>query len=166
MKVILFCGGLGMRLGEFSETIRKPMVNIGHRPILWQVMKYYAHFGHKEFILCLGHGADVIKNYFLNYSECVSNDFVLSQGGKRLRLLNSDIQDWKITFAEIGATSNIGERLKAAEKYLNGEEFFMANYSDGLTDLLLPEHIDHFRRHNRMAMHADARLARQGRSSA
>jgi len=151
MKVVLFCGGLGMRLREYSETIPKPMVNIGYRPILWHVMKYYAHFGHKDFILCLGHGADVIKNYFLNYNECLSNDFVLSQGGRRLRLLNSDIQDWKITFADTGATSNIGQRLKGVEKYLNGEEVFMANYSDGLTDLPLPKHIDHFHRHDRLA---------------
>jgi glucose-1-phosphate cytidylyltransferase len=151
MKVVLFCGGLGMRLREYSETIPKPMVNIGFRPILWHVMKYYAHFGHKDFILCLGHGADVIKNYFLNYNECLSNDFVLSQGGRRLRLVNSDIQDWKITFADTGATSNIGERLKAVEKYLNGEEVFMANYSDGLTDLHLPNHLDHFYQRDRVA---------------
>ena len=80
MKVVLFCGGLGMRLREFSETIPKPMVNIGYRPILWHIMKYYAHHGHKDFILCLGYGADFIKNYFLNYNECLSNDFVLSEG--------------------------------------------------------------------------------------
>jgi glucose-1-phosphate cytidylyltransferase len=151
MKVVLFCGGLGMRLREYSETIPKPMVNIGYRPILWHVMKYYAHYGHKDFILCLGHGADVIKNYFLNYNECLSNDFVLSQGGRRLRLLNSDIHDWKITFADTGATSNIGQRLKAVEKYLKKEDVFMGNYSDGLTDLPLPAHIDFFRRHDRLA---------------
>ena len=79
MKVVLFCGGLGMRLREFSETIPKPMVNIGYRPIVWHIMKYYAHYGHKDFILCLGYGADFIKNYFLNYNECVSNDFVLAE---------------------------------------------------------------------------------------
>ena len=94
MKVVLFCGGLGMRLREFSETIPKPMVNIGYRPILWQVMKYYAHYGHKDFILCLGYKADTIKNYFLNYNECVSNNFTLSNGGTDLNLLNSDIHDW------------------------------------------------------------------------
>ncbi len=151
MKVILFCGGLGMRLREYSEHIPKPMVNIGYRPILWHVMKYYAHYGHKDFILCLGHGADVIKNYFLNYNECLSNDFVLSQGGRRLNLLNSDIQDWKITFVDTGATSNIGQRLKAVERHLNGEEAFLANYSDGLTDLPLPKHIDYFYRQDRIA---------------
>jgi glucose-1-phosphate cytidylyltransferase len=113
------------------------MVQIGYRPILWHVMKYYAHFGHKEFILCLGHRADVIKNYFLNYNECVSNDFVLSQGGKKVHLLNSDIDDWKITFVDTGTGSNIGERLKAVEKYLEGEEEFLANYSTG-TDRAFP----------------------------
>src|SRR5215471_5122520 len=87
MKVVLFCGGFGMRMREFSDTIPKPMVNIGYRPIIWHIMKYYAHYGHKDFILCLGHGADFIKNYFLNYNECISNDFVLSRGGKKLQLL-------------------------------------------------------------------------------
>ena len=151
MKVVLFCGGLGMRLREYSETIPKPMVPIGYRPILWHVMKYYAHFGHTEFILCLGHGADIIKNYFLTYNECVSNDFVLSQGGKNLQLINTDIHDWRITFADTGISSNVGQRLKAVEKYLEGEEVFLANYSDGLTDLPLPAQLDHFHRENRVA---------------
>ena len=83
MKVVLFCGGLGMRLRDYSETIPKPMVTIGYRPVLWYVMKYYAHYGHKDFILCLGHRADAIKNYFLEYNECASNDFVLSSGAKK-----------------------------------------------------------------------------------
>ena len=151
MKVVLFCGGLGMRLRDYSETIPKPMVNIGYRPILWHVMKYYAHFGHKDFILCLGHRADAVKNYFLNYNECSSNDFVLSGGGKKLELLNSDIHDWRITFADTGINSNIGQRLKAVEKYLEGEEEFLANYSDGLTDLPLPQQLDHFHQHGKIA---------------
>src|ERR1700758_3255418 len=151
MKVVLFCGGLGMRLREYSETIPKPMVTIGYRPILWHVMKYYAHFGHKDFILCLGHGAEVVKNYFLNYNECSSNDFVLSGGGKKLELLNSDIHDWRITFADTGINSNIGQRLKAAQKFLAGEEEFLANYSDGLSDLSLPKQLDHFHQQNKIA---------------
>src|SRR5713101_1065274 len=138
MKVVLFCGGLGMRLREYSENIPKPMVTIGYRPILWHVMKYYAHFGHKDFILCLGYRADSIKNYFLNYDECLSNDFVLSRGGKNVELIHTDAHDWKITFADTGINSNIGQRLKAAEKYLKGEEVFLANYTDGLSDLHLP----------------------------
>ena len=144
MKVVLFCGGLGMRLREYSETTPKPMVCIGHRPILWNVMKYYAHYGHKDFILCLGHKGDVIKEYFTNYNECLSNDFVLTKGGKELRLYNSDIEEWTITFADTGIASNIGQRLKAVEKYLKGEETFMANYSDGLTDFPLPLLVDFF----------------------
>ncbi len=146
MKVVLFCGGLGMRIREYPEPVPKPMITIGYRPLLWHVMKYYAHYGHKDFILCLGYKADAIKNYFLNYDECVSNNFILSNGGKKLRLLNSDIHDWNITFVDTGIPSNIGQRLKAVEPYLEGESVFLANYSDGLTDLLLPEYINNFLR--------------------
>src|SRR3989304_1682660 len=135
MKVVLFCGGLGMRLGGSSEDIPKPMVKIGYRPILWHVMKYYAHYGHKDFILCLGYKADKIKEYFLNYNECLSNDFTLSNGGKDLHLERCDITDWRITFVDTGQQSNIGHRLKAVEKYLQTEDIFLANYCDGLTDL-------------------------------
>jgi glucose-1-phosphate cytidylyltransferase len=151
MKVVLFCGGLGMRLREYDENIPKPMVHIGFRPLMWHVMKYYAHFGHKDFILCLGYRSDAIKSYFLNYNECVSNDFVLSNGGKQVDIYNSDIQDWKITFADTGPNSNIGQRLKAVERYLEGEEVFLANYSDNLTDFPLPKLIDHFRQNNKVA---------------
>jgi glucose-1-phosphate cytidylyltransferase len=150
MKVVLFCGGLGLRIRD-AEDIPKPMVHIGYRPILWHVMKYYAHFGHKDFILCLGYKADAIKDYFLNYSEYVSNDFVLSDGGKKLELINSDIQDWRITFADTGTHSNIGQRLKAVQPYLEGEEEFLANYSDGLTDMHLPEQLDHFHQQGKIA---------------
>lgn len=144
MKVVLFCGGFGMRLRDFSESIPKPMVPIGNRPILWHVMKYYAHHGHTDFILCLGWQADVIKNYFLTYNECVSNDFVLAPGGK-IDLLSSDIQDWNINFIDTGHMSSIGERLKAVEPLLAGEEEFLANYADGLCDLRLPDLIDFHR---------------------
>ena len=150
MKIVLFCGGQGLRIRD-AEDIPKPMVHIGYRPILWHVMKYYAHFGHKDFILCLGHRAEAVKNYFLTYNECASNDFVLSSGGKKLDLLNKDIHDWRITFADTGINSNIGQRLKAVEKYLEGEDEFLANYSDGLTDLPLPEQIDHFREQGKVA---------------
>jgi glucose-1-phosphate cytidylyltransferase len=151
MKVVLFCGGLGMRLREYSERIPKSMVPLGTRPILWHIMKYYAHYGHREFILCLGHGAEAIKKYFLEYDECVSNDFVLSKGGRQLRLLHRDIEDWTITFADTGLTASIGERLHAVQPYLKGESAFLANYSDGLTDLPLPQHIRQFERWNRSA---------------
>src|SRR5262245_66416178 len=107
------------------------MMQIGHRPILWHVMRYYAHFGHKDFILCMGYKAEVVKNYFLNYSEAVSNDFVLAGGGRDLKLLNRDIEDWRITFVDTGFLSSIGQRLRAVRQHLAGEECFLANYSDG-----------------------------------
>jgi glucose-1-phosphate cytidylyltransferase len=144
MKVVLFCGGFGTRLKDLSENVPKPMVNIGYRPILWHLMKYYAYYGHKDFILCLGYKADVIKRYFLNYDECLTNNFILCKGGKDVKLLNSDIQDWKITFVDTGINSPIGQRLKAVEEHLKGEEVFLANYVDGLTDLPLEDYIDRF----------------------
>jgi len=151
MKVVLFCGGLGMRLREFSEEIPKPMVRIGYRPILWHVMNYYAHFGHKDFILCLGYKADVIKNYFLKYDECLSNDFVLSDGGAKIDLLGSDIHDWRITFVDTGITTNIGGRLMAVKHLLEDEEAFLANYSDNVTDFDLSRLTDQFAKQNKIA---------------
>src|SRR5256885_15010672 len=115
MKVVLFCGGFGMRMREHSEALPKPMVAIGYRPILWHVMKYYAHYGHKDFILCLGYKADIIKKYFLEYDECVSNDFVLSRGGKNLELLSSDIDDWNITFVDTGLLPTLASVSKPCE---------------------------------------------------
>jgi glucose-1-phosphate cytidylyltransferase len=150
MKIVLFCGGLGLRIRD-AENVPKPLVTIGYRPVLWHVMKYYAHFGHKDFVLCLGHRGDAVKNYFLNYDECVSNDFTLSEGGKKLELMASDIHDWKITFVDTGVTSNIGQRLKAVEPYVRDEPEFLANYSDGLTNLPLPLQLEHFRRQGAVA---------------
>jgi glucose-1-phosphate cytidylyltransferase len=120
------------------------MVPVGYRPILWHLMRYYAHFGHKEFILCLGYKADSIKKYFMEYDETVSNDFVMSEGGKRVELQARDIQDWKITFVDTGMSSNIGQRLKLVQRFLADDEMFLANYSDGLSDLPLPEMIGYF----------------------
>jgi glucose-1-phosphate cytidylyltransferase len=145
MKVVIFCGGAGMRLRGLSDDIPKPMVHIGTRPILWHLMKYYAHFGHKDFILCLGYRGNAIKDYFLHYDESVSNDFVWAQGGKRVEFLNRDLDDWTITFVETGAGATIAERLKAVEPHLEGEEVFLANYGDGLSDVPLPDMLDTFR---------------------
>lgn len=145
MKVVLFCGGAGMRLRGYADDIPKPMVTIGSRPILWHLMKYYAHFGHKDFILCLGHKAGVIKDYFLHYDESVSNDFVWSAGGRNISFLNRDLDDWKITFVETGMQSTVAERLLAVQPHVGDDEMFLANYSDGLTDLYLPSLVDSFR---------------------
>lgn len=151
MKVVLFCGGLGVRLREYADSVPKPMIPIGHRPILWHIMRYYAHFGHKDFILCLGYRADLVKEYFLTYSEAASNDFVLTNGGRQVKLLSRDIDDWRITFADTGIHANIGQRLGAVRKYLAGEETFLAGYGDCLTDAPLDRLVADFNRRDKVA---------------
>lgn len=151
MKVVLFCGGLGMRIRDGERSVPKPMVHIGNRPILWHLMKYYASFGHRDFVLCLGYQAEVIKDYFLNYKEWLSNDFVLGHGGRDVRLLSSDIDEWTITFADTGTQATIGERLKAVQHHLAGEELFLANYADGLSGLWLPDQLAAFRASGKLA---------------
>jgi glucose-1-phosphate cytidylyltransferase len=145
MKVVLFCGGQGMRLRGYNNQIPKPMMMVGYRPILWYLMKYYAYFGHKDFILLLGYKADVIKDYFVNYHEYISNDFVLSKGGKKLSMINTDISDWTITFLDTGINANVGDRLLLAKEHLKSEEMFFANYADGLTDLPLNIMLNQFK---------------------
>src|SRR5262249_43865605 len=135
----------------YADDVPKPMVTIGTRPILWHLMKYYAHFGHKEFVLCLGYKGNSIKDYFLHYDESISNDFVWSKGGKNIRFLNRDIDDWTITFVETGTSANIGQRLKAVEPYLRNDEIFLANYGDGLSDVPLPSVIDTFQQSSAVA---------------
>jgi len=142
MKVVLFCGGQGLRLRDHPDGLPKPMVTIGHRPIIWHIMRYYAHFGHTEFVLCLGYGAHVIKDYFLNYNEAMSNDFVLSNGGRDVELLSTDIDDWSITFVDTGKHASVGERLLAVRPHVADEEIFLANYGDGLSNLNLNAYID------------------------
>jgi glucose-1-phosphate cytidylyltransferase len=144
MKVVLFCGGLGLRMLEASGRIPKPMVPIGTRPVLWHVMKYFAYYGHKDFILCLGHKAEVIKEFFLDYNEAHSNDFILEGSGDNVELLSSDAHDWRITFVNTGLRATVGERLKAVERHLDGEEMFLANYGDVLTNAPLPDMVDRF----------------------
>jgi glucose-1-phosphate cytidylyltransferase len=151
MKVVLFCGGMGMRLRDYSDQIPKPLVEIGQRPILWHLMKYYAHFGHRDFILCLGYQGQKIKEYFLNYDECTTNDFVLTDGGRRVDLLSKDIDDWRITFVDTGRTSLIGERLRRVKDHIGEDELFLANYADALTDLDLNAYIDGFARRDATA---------------
>jgi len=137
MKVVLFCGGLGTRLREHSDTIPKPLVNIGYRPIVWHLMRYYAHFGHTDFVLCLGYRGDLIREYFLNYREELTNDFVLHPGTGKTELLSSDVKNWRITFVDTGMHSNIGQRLLRARQFVEKETMFLANYADGLSDIPL-----------------------------
>jgi glucose-1-phosphate cytidylyltransferase len=144
MKVVLFCGGLGTRLREHSDTIPKPLVNVGYRPILWHLMKFYAHYGHKDFILCLGYRGDMIKDFFRNYDPYQSIDFVMREGGRKLDPSGSDIDDWSITFAETGLHSSIAQRLCAVRPYLGDDEIFLANYGDQLSDLPLSDYLQRF----------------------
>jgi len=141
VKVVIFCGGLGVRMGEATQHIPKPMIAIGTQPILWHIMKWYASWGHTEFIICLGHRAEVVKDYFLRYNEALANDFVLSNGGRDVELLASDISNWRITFVDTGVQSSIGERLRRVGPHLDGEEYFLATYGDGVTDAPLDEMI-------------------------
>jgi glucose-1-phosphate cytidylyltransferase len=157
VKVVLFCGGQGLRIRDYSEAVPKPLVPIGQRPVLWHIMKYYSHYGHKDFILCLGHQGEAIKRFFLNYDECLSSDFVFSEGGKRQLLSSSDIDEWNITFADTGIDSNIGQRLKAVQKYVGTDETFLANYADGVTNLHLPAIIEQFEKQKAVAAFLSAR---------
>ena len=151
MKVVLFCGGQGLRMQEAAPSIPKPMVPIANRPILLHIMKYYAHFGHDDFVICLGHKGEVIKEYFLNYNEALANDFVLSQGGTHVELLASDIGDWRITFVNTGLQSNVGQRLRAVRDHLRSEEVFLATYGDAVTDAPLPRMLADFHERQKMA---------------
>jgi len=144
MKVVLFCGGLGMRMRTGPDSVPKPMMPIGNRPVLWHVMRYYAHFGHTEFVLCLGYGANAVKDYFLDYRETHSNDFVIHKGGEEIELLSSDISEWRITFVDTGFDTAIGERLRRVRHHLDGDDVFLANYGDVLTDAPMDTIIEEF----------------------
>jgi glucose-1-phosphate cytidylyltransferase len=151
MKVVIFCGGIGLRLREYSENVPKPLVPIGDAPVMWHLMKYYTHYGQNEFILCLGDRAESIKRFFLNHNEALSRDFVLSKGGQNVQLLGTNFSDWRITFVDTGANSLVGERLLRVRDHLKGEEVFLANYVDGLSDVDLLKVIERFKKSGKTA---------------
>jgi len=148
MKVVILCGGLGTRLREETEFKPKPLVEIGGKPILWHIMKTYVHYGHKDFILCLGYKGHMIKDYFLNH-KAMFNDFTLNlkEGKEEYHFNNSnnsdhETEDWNITFAETGQTTNTGGRLKKIDKYIDDENFFMT-YGDGVANVDIKELLQH-----------------------
>ena len=151
MKTVLFCGGFGTRIRNFSETIPKPMIPIGDQPILWHLMHYYSQYGHKDFILCLGYKANTIKEFFLSHPPHIYADCVVSGSGDKVETLGDLQKDWRITMIDTGMWRSIGERLYAVRKYLEGEEIFLANYSDGLCDVDLSSMIDTFRQSGKTA---------------
>lgn len=133
------------------------MITVGGRPILWHIMKWYASWGFDEFILCLGYKAEIIKQYFLEYNEALSNDFVLSNGGLDVQLLGTDISNWRITFVDTGAKSTIAERLLTVAPYLANVPYFLATYGDGLTDVPLLDMIGRLRSAGKTAMFLSVR---------
>jgi glucose-1-phosphate cytidylyltransferase len=151
MKVVLFCGGLGTRIREYSESVPKPMIPIGHQPILWHVMQYYSRYGHTDFVLCLGHKANIIKEFFLTYKPHVYADCTVSGFGSKVELLHELRDDWRVTMVDTGVWRNIGERLWAVREHVKNEEIFLANYSDGLTDVNLDEMTDAFKKSGKIA---------------
>lgn len=146
MKVVLFCGGLGTRIREYSESIPKPMVPIGQQPILWHIMNYYSQYGHRDFVLCLGYKANVIKEYFLNAKQWAYSDFRISDFGKQVEVLGETPPDWQISLVDTGIWRNIGQRLVAVRHLVEDEEIFLANYSDNLTDAPLQDMVERFKR--------------------
>jgi glucose-1-phosphate cytidylyltransferase len=151
MKVVLFCGGMGTRIREYSEQIPKPMIPVGHQPILWHVMQYYSHYGHRDFILTLGYKANIIKEFFLSYRPQAFADCVVSGFGAHVELLSKPEQDWRVTLIDTGIWRNIGERLWAVRDQVMGEEFFLANYSDGLTDVDFDDMLERFKQSGKLA---------------
>ena len=150
MKVVILCGGKGTRLREKSETIPKPMVSIGGRPILWHIMKIYSRFGFNDFVLALGYKSEVIKQYFLNY-RVMCNDFILDMGRNQdIRYQGEDVvENWKITFADTGEDAMTGSRVARINKYVEGDSFLLT-YGDGLADIDLSRLIRFHQEHGRI----------------
>lgn len=151
MKVVLFCGGLGTRIREYSESVPKPMIPVGHQPILWHVMDFYSQYGHRDFVLCLGYKANTIKDYFLNYKPHLASDLVVSKGGADVEILGEAKADWRITMIDTGVWRNIGGRLWAVRDQVKNEAMFCANYSDGLSDVNLDHMVEKFEASGKVA---------------
>lgn len=150
MKVVILCGGQGTRIRDVADNIPKPMIPVGGYPILWHIMKYYSFSGHNEFILCLGHQGKIIKEFFLNYEENIS-DFTLKLGNKSSLQFHNIIEenDWKITFAETGEKAMTGARIRKIKKYLGDDQTFMLTYGDGLCDVDIEKLISFHKTHGR-----------------
>ena len=151
MKIVVLCGGLGTRLKEETEFRPKPLVEIGGRPILWHIMKLYAHHGFRDFVLCLGYRGNMIKDYFLNY-EAMNNDFTVCLGHKSgIHYHGSHLeQDFRVTLADTGLQSMTGGRVKRIQKYVCGTRF-MLTYGDGLSDLEISKLVEFHESHGRLA---------------
>lgn len=151
MKVVLFCGGLGTRIREYSESVPKPMIPVGNQPILWHVMNYYSQYGHNDFVLCLGYKANVVKEYFLNYKPHIHTDCIVSKSATNIELIGPPRDDWRIALIDTGIWRKIGQRLWAVRDHVKGSGMFMANYSDGLSDVDLDDMVETFKASGKVA---------------
>jgi glucose-1-phosphate cytidylyltransferase len=151
LKVVILAGGYGTRIRDVADDIPKPMISIGPYPILWHIMKTYAHFGHKEFIICLGYKGQVIKDFFLNY-EAYTRDFTISFGGESKRVYHSDHDesDWKVTLADTGIHSMTGNRISRIRNYLGDDEEFLLTYGDGVSDVDIDALLAYHKSHGRI----------------
>jgi len=160
MKVIILAGGYGTRLSEYTETVPKPMVSIGGRPILWHIMQTYASFGHKDFHVALGYKAEIIKEYFLR-SKNLNSDFTIDLANDIVHSHKTDIIDWKVTLVDTGVDSMTGGRVKRMQKYI-GNETFMLTYGDGVSNIDIDALLNFHRSHGKMvtvsAVHPVARF--------
>jgi glucose-1-phosphate cytidylyltransferase len=160
MKVIILAGGFGTRLSEYTDVIPKPMVTVGGYPILWHIMKTYAHFEHKDFYLALGYKAEVIKEYFLNYHS-LNSDFTVKLSSGLIDLYQEDCVDWRVTLAQTGINSMTGGRVKRMKSFI-GNETFMLTYGDGLSDIDIDALLKFHKSHGKMvtvsAVHPSARF--------
>ena len=150
MRTFLFCGGLGTRIQEYSDTIPKPMIPIGQRPILWHVMNYYAQYGHADFVLCLGHKSNVIKDFFLKWRPENFADCIVSSRNGQIAFVEPIADDWRIALIDTGIWRNIGQRLMTVRHHVD-EDLFLANYSDSLTDACLDTMIEQFKASGKVA---------------
>lgn len=151
MKVVLFCGGLGTRIREYSDSVPKPMIPVGQYPILWHVMQYYCHYGHRDFVLCLGYKSNIVKDYFVNFRAETQGDLLVTGGSGKCEPIGVIPEQWRIALIDTGIWRNIGERLMAVRSQVEGEEMFLANYSDGLTDMNLDAMIETFKASGKIA---------------
>lgn len=150
MKTIILCGGTGTRMKEETEFKPKPLVDVGGKPILWHIMKIYAHHGYNDFVLALGYKSNMIKDYFLNW-RAFTNDFSMDTKTGDVKFHNNDCDDFKIVFAETGADSLTGERVKRLKKYIDNDENFMVTYGDGVADINISELVDFHKQHGLIA---------------
>lgn len=160
MKVVILAGGFGTRLSEYTESIPKPMVQIGGKPMLWHIMQTYSQFGHKDFYLALGYKAEKIKDYFLNYRE-LNSDFTIDLGEGKLTTHQKSSVDWKVTLVDTGLKSMTGGRVKRMKEFI-GNDPFLLTYGDGLADVNINELLSFHRSHGKMvtvtAVHPGARF--------